>query len=125
MKKELSDNELIAEFMGWERYGNAYKCPNLYPIENSTNSGWTTFAHETFEFHTRWDSLMPVVHKIGELYNRAFPSKEKFIELILSKQDPIDSHYIDVISISIASPISEVYAAVINFIHWYNTQKGL
>jgi hypothetical protein len=35
-----TDNELIAEFMGWERYtGNSFKCPNLYPVHNDQSFG--------------------------------------------------------------------------------------
>lgn len=104
-------NEIIAEFMGWERYsGSAFKCPNVYPIQNSLHAGWTTFTADQFQFHTSWDWLMPVVEKIeslGDSDKQVFDSAE-FHELM---------------ELSIKTTITRVYYFVITFIKWYNSSK--
>jgi hypothetical protein len=66
----LLGNVLIADFLGWENYGDGktYKFPNLYPIYNindKENTGWTSDQIENAEFNKRWDWIMPVVLKIN------------------------------------------------------------
>jgi hypothetical protein len=75
-----TDNELIAEFMGWERYSrNSFKCPNIYPIENTQHYGWTTFLSEQLEFNVRWDWIMPVWMKFRDLDLESNPEYEQWI----------------------------------------------
>lgn len=101
-----TDNELIAEFMGWERYSqNSFKCPNIYPIENSTSYGWTTFTADQFQFTDSWDWLMPVVEKVSE-YRMAYPVQA-----------------MRVCNLKIVTGKQHLYIAVIEFIKWYNDQK--
>lgn len=106
-----TDNELIAEFMGMTRNRMGLSTGNFMKGKMGL---W---------FHTSWDWLMPVVEKIGKLYEEAFPPNEKFIEMILAHEDPIDKHYIDVISTSICTPINEVYEEVIKFIKWHQVNS--
>jgi len=73
-----------------------------------------------FSINFTWNDLMPVVEKIGKLYDTNLPKSEEIMTLLLAGQDPIDRHYIDVISTSIYSPINEVYKVVTEFIKWYN-----
>lgn len=104
-KTTKTDNEFIAEFMGWERYSNnSFKCPNIYPIENSTVCGWTTFTADQLEFSKRWDWLMPVVERIAE-YRLAYPKQAAWVcdcKIVVYKHI--------------------LYREVVNFIKWYNSQ---
>ena len=122
-----TDNELIAEFMGLIRVeANAsYNKAQYYKPDSSDKRKRGIFMgyHDGLEYDTSWDWLMPVVEKIGELYKKAFPTNEIFIQKILAHEDPIEKEYIDVISTSICTPISEVYTEVIKFIKWYNEKK--
>ena len=101
-----TDNELIAEFMGWERYSrNSFKCPNLYPFNSSLSMGWTTFEENQLQFNTSWDWLMPVVEKIAE-YRLAYPKETGWVcdckIVVLHKY---------------------LYREVVNFIKWYNSNR--
>jgi hypothetical protein len=95
-----SDNELIAEFMRNE----AINSPHIIKPE----------------YHTSWDLIMPVVAKIDKLYHKAFPPNDEFINKILDHEWPIDDQYINVVALPLSSTIDEAYAAVVNFINWYN-----
>lgn len=124
-----TDNELIAEFMGAiekRSRGRGSVGTGFYKMPNQENT-YTFFdgsIHWTsMKFSTSWDWLMPVVEKIGKLYEKAFPTNEEFIKLIKANKDPVDKEYIDVISTSIYTPISEVYEVVVKFIKWHNEQK--
>lgn len=58
-------NELIAEFLGWERFENPFrdiKKEDGY-FRQPTDNGTYTIVGE-LKFHTSWDWLMPVVEKI-------------------------------------------------------------
>jgi hypothetical protein len=114
----MEDNELIAQFMGWKLVeptrpfqGNKF--------ENGTDVMYTV----QLCYDTSWDWLMPVVEKIGKLYEANFPPPEDFMKKILAHEDPIEKEYIDVISTSIYTPIDEVYKVVVEFIKWYNKQQ--
>lgn len=117
-----TDNEIIAEFMGWERWRFDWLPNKLHRGAGDKVEG---VAIHQLKYDTSWDWLMPVVEKIQKLYSEAFPSNEKFIELILAKQDPIDSEYIEVIALPLGVSIQEAHAAIVKFIKWYNESKGV
>lgn len=122
-KTTKKNDELIAGFLGWERYSNnSFKCPNIYPIENSTVYGWTTFTADQLEFSKRWDWLMPVVEKITEIFDKNFPPGEEFVKRILAHEEPFEKEYMEVVGLPIGTPIKEVYDAVVTFIRWHNSQ---
>lgn len=105
---EKDNNELIAEFMGgkWETisWGGVPTPAFHFPDWHITD--WPTTIHaETFQYHTSWDWLMPVVKKIGDLYPFDFGSRHEITRL----------H-----SLSLFASIEKVYAAVVEFIRWYN-----
>ena len=83
-----TDNELIAEFMGpqacYYRQGN----------------------RKVYEYDTSWDWLMPVVEKIGNLYDGRSMVNCEIFHLSLFAERP------------------DIYKAVIEFIKWYNDQKN-
>ena len=107
-----TDNELIAEFMGLKREVHS----GLYPSQ----SGLTFDRAPEPLYDKSWDWLMPVVDKIDHLYRQDFPPGEEFIRRVLAHDWPIDEHYTDVVALPLGTPIAEVYAAIIQFIHWYN-----
>lgn len=98
------DNELIAEFMKNE----AVNSPHIRKPE----------------YDDDWHEIMLVVRKIDKLYSEAFPTNEKFIEMIMTKQrNIIDEHYMDVIALPLATPIEEVHKNIVKFINWYNDKQ--
>ena len=83
----MKDNKLIAEFMGLEMHESKHRYITTYyviiaevPIE---------LPH--LQYHTSWDWLMPVVHKIRE--------------------DDMDFDFLE-----IGLPIEEIYNHVVEFI---------
>jgi hypothetical protein len=125
-----SDNELIAEFMGWE-HCNSPSC-----IENN-NLCWSKDCHSGYvskdklKFETSWDWLMPVVEKIEQ--TRVEIDKNglgyEFMTFIQANECLIESHtrptgreFISFRNSSLTK-IESTYRAVVEFIKWYNTQK--
>lgn len=93
----MTDNELIAEFMGfpaWETYvdfgGMREEKKRLRKMQ----------------YHTSWDWLMPVVEKIANELEKDWPRASD-----------------GALSLRIGTPISVVYANVVEFIKWYNQSK--
>jgi len=128
-----TDNELIAEFMG----GQAHKIDNGFGETkvliwflpgnhpNPHCNAGTYKSPSDLEYHKRWDWLHPVIDKIGKLYSVAFPPNERFIQMILDKENlPVEKH-LDVIALPLGTPIQEAYKAVVDFIKWHNEQKTL
>jgi hypothetical protein len=118
-----TDNEKIAEFMGWQKASKGYMVPNLYPF-TGYSTGETECTDTEMEFHRRWDWLIPAVEKIDKLYHNTFPSNSEFIRRILAKEQPFEGPYMDVIALPLATPIDEVYKAVVQFIDWYNNNTS-
>jgi len=96
-----TDNELIAEFMGWESFKEDLwhdpKSPKIMDL----------YEHYEMRWKTSWDWLMPVIQKID----------------LLNQQDPISLENYDVAYMPLSTPINEVYEDVIEFIKWYNQLK--
>lgn len=69
------------------------------------------FNNQQLQYHTSWDWLMPVVEKIGKMYD---PYKYKAFE---EKEDAWE-----IVDLTLMNPINEVYDCVIKFIQWYNQQ---
>lgn len=106
-----TDNELIAEFMGLEHKGGDVKIKQ---------SAWPKMFWTTARYDTSWDWLMPVVQKIESLMPHInIPADLEALKNGTHGSEP----HIEVLSLSIASKISEVYAAVITFIRWFNQQQ--
>jgi hypothetical protein len=108
-------NEVIARWMGWERYShNSFKCPNLYPIENNASSGWTTFNTDQLEFASRWDWIMPVCAKWDSInfseFNEA--DKNRYMQLC-DDLDEIVARY----------EIQPVFDQLVKNINWYTSNK--
>jgi len=95
METEITDNELIAKFMGLER---KYESTNQVFIDN-------------LKYHTSWDWLMPVVAKIVDL-GLAKESSDKVVDRVTTLS-----------GMSIFTPINGVYFVVVEFIKFYNSHK--
>jgi hypothetical protein len=89
-----TDNELIAEFMGKPDH----------------------IMSELLKYHTSWDWLMPVIHKI---FTVPFDSVDGLREFT-DKPNTI----FDALSFGLHSEIEEVHKAVVEFIKWYNSNEG-
>ena len=125
-----TDNELIAEFMGWERISNEYSknsfmVPNTYP-QVWFDSGEIQCKPEKMSFHDRWDWLMPVVEKIESLQYKkylyvisgyTFVINGRCAEVMDIERDTITKQQVG------ESKIEATYKAVVEFVKWYSRQK--
>ncbi len=106
-----TENELIAEFMGWKYAASKWFDPK-------------GVGHKELRFHFSWNWLMPVVAEIEELYKQAFPPGPEFVRRILAKEEILDGPYMEVVATPLGTPIKEVYDKIVTFIKWYNSQKS-
>lgn len=108
-----TDNELIAEFMGFE-------CPRCLP------SGKVVLDKSDLRYHTSWDWLMPVVEKIHSLrmdVNLKFfitNSGKTIRECLIEDQIGETIGYFDSQQLQL---IECAYKSVIQFINWYNANN--
>lgn len=99
-ENRIKDNRAIAEFMG------------------NTNNYW--YQSDALQYHSSWESLMPVVIKINAM-------KEYFC--INIDQDTVCLHFSRLEEMQdfkfedYGGTIQAVYKAVTVFIHWYNSQN--
>lgn len=101
-ENQLSDNELIAEFMGWERDNK--NCP----VEYTTwcKVGFMPIPYHWLEkYQTSWEWLMPVVGKVNEaVLGRFIPWAD--VQYSLREEN-----------------ITVVYNRVVTAIKWYNANQ--
>ena len=95
--KYMNDNNLIAEFMGWQlqdnpkdRWYGSYREPNGI-LHKNTNK-------EPMQFHSSWDWLMPVVAKCRQ------------------ESNPEDSHWEKIYYSLEDTDIDVTYSSVVEFI---------
>ena len=112
--KNVSENKLIAEFMGMT-YGD--------PNDNSVMIQMTPYGNEvvpieSMEYHTSWDWLMPVVERIE--------SDDRYDVHILQYGTRITDNQKEIVNnvanISFDKKIEHTYQAVVEFINQYNKQ---
>lgn len=108
---EKTDNELIAEFMGYSFIGTEYDTFWNPPGDpTATIDSWKYHNHH-LAFHNDWNWLMPVVEKIADLYEE-------------SDHDRHWNKSVDKLRSSILfADIVVVHQAVVDFIRWHNTQN--
>lgn len=92
-----TDNELIAEFMGWQ------KRPALF--DTYWKKGEFDKTSNSFFYDDSWDQLMPVMEKIAKKYDETHLQVRPICEL------------------TIFARIDLVYESVVDFIKWYNSQS--
>lgn len=96
-----TDNELIAEFMGFTTHkgslGDTYTHPDLMGVYGGSGL--------KFKYDTSWDWLMPVIAKIAE-YRMAYPKESAWV-----------------CDCKIVVYQSALYREVVSFIRFYNKQN--
>lgn len=106
----MTDNELIAEFMG---------LPLTKKVVAFTG-GMRTEPFQRWKYHESWDWLMPVLEKIQALgYDYTVKG--------IGKEDTIVTIYCDTYTsnrkkVSMVA-IEAYYQSVVEFIKWYNQKK--
>jgi len=85
------------------------------------------FTDTTLKYHYSWDWLMPVVEKIEkEGHEISISSQMEYIhddtETYWHQDCCISSDNQEIVNTTGRSKINSVYAAVVQFIQWYNTQ---
>ena len=112
---EKSDNELIAEFMMWER--DDKNCPVEYTSWYKHGRLPIPYSYLS-QYSKSWDWLMPVVEKIRKVIlpelHKAMPPHST------TKGDMID---VDIACGFMEVSIEIVYKNVVEFIKWYNQQQ--
>lgn len=105
MKTDKTDNELIAEFMGFKYLGEGYHDSSDHCFVEGYQDG-----NDVYEcrWNESWDALMPVV--------------EKILDTAPTDVREINNEGLAIFELSLGTPISEVYKAVVEFIKWYNSK---
>lgn len=108
----MTDNELIAQFMGFRLDGVEYE----HRFAHHPDKG--AMLINRMKYHESWDWLMPVVEKIDRLgFSVTIRRTRTIIETVLTGRI-VESIHPDY------SMLNVTYQAVIEFIKWYNTQKS-
>lgn len=100
----MTDNELIAEFMGTRI---SLVNPGRFYVDHITTV-WP-FTPNELQYNKSWDWLMPVVEKIFKM------------DVVVKKRDKSAQIKITLIKGEIS--IATVHNAVVEFIKWYNANK--
>lgn len=107
----MTDNELIAVFMGATKHDCRY--PDCYNIPDEPVQ-WQVPA---MKYHKSWDWLMPVIDKIDSMMPEIKMPRD--LEALKNGTHEADN-YMDILSLPMATKIDEVYKETIKFIKWYN-----
>ena len=107
----IEGNKLIAEFMGIRITKSKYGCN--HPLVTCSYPDYSNL-----KYHSSWDWLMPVVSKIGKMYEDLVKNAYKTKTTI---SYDIDSTYADVICRNVTIDIGHLFERVVAFIKWYNT----
>lgn len=122
MKKSiLIQNELIADFMQYERNRLKYFIPQHGYI-NSESLWKDMFPSEHLKFHKSWNWLMPVLQKIESIDYDTLISNFQVTISVDSKN--ITNIFIGDASNTVETKLQAVYKAVVEFIEWYNKKQS-
>ena len=111
-------NELIAEFIQYEREGIKYFIPEHGYIKS--NGDWKdTFEGSELKYNKSWDWLMPVVNKIELQSKEIFDNYEDVIINGCSCLIELPEEYKN-INVIEDCKIKAVYNAVVQYVEWYN-----
>lgn len=126
----MTDNELIAQFMGFKRSDISF-----------TNwkgelNGQVHYTATLFVFQQSWDWLMPVVEKISQFVYETYKDNNGFKDVVIHDRayprtfGMIDNEGKWIVRIN-RMPLEEgntlidaTYKAVVEFIKWYNSQTN-
>lgn len=108
----VSDNELIAEFMGLVRKeaNETYNKAQYYiPVEDKRYKGKFVGYYDTLQYHEFWDWLMPVVEKIRKHVIENEPFGNEYYQAICNALIEVDIH--------------DCHLEVVEFIKHFNSQS--
>jgi hypothetical protein len=108
-----TDNQVIAEFMGWVHSVKDYHGINLFhlPEGDKIPIHCKSQSLEGFKYDTSWDWLMPVVEKIEEFrHTTDYPPEMRLLWIELS-------------SAILEVNLSRSHRGVVEFIKWLNTNN--
>ncbi len=108
-----TDNELIAEFLGWP----LCDCGNETPHYKYGQANWETWFVPQLKFHTSWDWLMPAVKKAHEICSN---KQQEFRDNDSDLDDVKGWRAWSYRHVSLSTNIEEVFEEIIEFIKWYN-----
>lgn len=110
----MSDNELIAEFMGAiinkQEYGGSGAMNRNWSISHPITKNRMILYGVEMLYDSSWDWLMPVVEKINELDDNG--------QLLGIDYDVLKSMQDWIVSVN----INNAYGDLISIIKWYNAQ---
>jgi len=113
----IEGNKLIAEFMGWKsRSAHETGAARLKEWQADNGKWWES---EELPFNKDWNELMLVVEKIASMgYNVEIINTPKYKTCRIYKSDNSVA--------SCGAIVSEKsFDAIVQFIQWYNENKGL
>ena len=106
----MTNNKLIAEFMGWKSRTNEETNTQQFFLAQPDH--WYLKDESELQYHTSWDWLMPVVDKIKILV-----MEDDSDELYNSEEWDNITHTL------VQIEIKSVYQAVVEFIKQYNNGR--
>ena len=120
-KEVLEGNKLIAEFMGVAPvYDDEYEMYQVIQVIEDVEDEQHFFTPKEMLFHSDWNWLMEVVDKLDYLGAKVTIGRMKGdIEYI----DPLNAENKVEVGIACGVKITAVYAAIVQFINWYNSNK--
>jgi len=114
MKQEeiIENNKLIAEFMGMKFKDDSDYIETLKEMRSQGMFYEQGMMASELQYDASWDMLMPVVDKCTQI---GFRDQEFDNEIYLKWEEIFDD-----MGMFLGNHIEEVFAAVVEFIKWYN-----
>lgn len=114
-------NELIADFMGYERDKWKYFIPEHGYI--STDGLWKDmFSSEHLKYHKSWAWVMPVLQRIESIDYDTLISN--FQVTVSTDSKNISNVFIGDAENAVETKLQAVYKVVVEFIEWYNRKQS-
>lgn len=123
----MSDNEIIAEFMGLIRDGKGVNQKCFRVMQNGLPSKNSRLHESLFKYQTSWNWLMPVVEKIETVPVIEGGKDDSYIVTIETRYCVISENgeapVVEGQAENEETKITTVYNTVVEFIKWYNQTK--
>jgi len=135
-----TDNELIAEFMGFFAFETSIQGFSIYKLLDSNGNPihpyYGPFNQNTMRFDKSWDWIMPVVEKIESIYDdhhgyftvhihsNACDIQGTNLWKAIEPESIYGDVYMSDPNAIFNTKIESTYYNVVQFIKWYNGQKA-
>lgn len=111
----IEGNKLIAEFLGWK----------ILKGSNRMSVYMDALYQDDLNYHSSWNWLMPVVEKIEALCNTDYDTSVVYIaDISCTIEVRINNSLEYSKEINSDKKINATFKSVVEFIKWYNEQKG-